>query len=140
MKRYSKQRECIKTVLRNTDKHPTADMLYTEVKKILPNIGIATVYRNLAELTDSGEIIKIKTKNGGPDRYDGNIKPHIHFECQKCHSVYDIFPKNKIYEQLNDNIEKMTNLIEAEAKESDILIYGICKRCREENENESLCM
>ena len=81
MKKYSKQRELIINSLKNRTDHPTADMLYIDLKKEMPNLGIATVYRNLVELCEEGVIIKIKSKNG-PDRYDGNTMPHVHFECE----------------------------------------------------------
>ena len=51
MKNYSRQREAILEVLRSTDTHPTANWIYTEVKKTIPNISLGTVYRNLKCLT-----------------------------------------------------------------------------------------
>ena len=75
---YSRQRECIKEYLMYTHSHPTADMVYLEVKKSFPNISLGTVYRNLALLSDLGEIMKITT-DGGADRFDGNATRHHHF-------------------------------------------------------------
>ena len=130
MKRYSKQREVIIKLLKNRTDHPTADMLYMDLKKELPDIGIATVYRNLSDLYQEGEILKIKPENGGPDRYDGNIEPHIHFECEKCGNVYDIFPEDKLYSSLNDNMKKLAKLIYAQITDSNIKIRGICENCK----------
>ena len=47
---YSRQRETVYDVLRSTKDHPSADWIYGECKKIIPNIGLATVYRNLEQL------------------------------------------------------------------------------------------
>ena len=80
MKKYSRQRELILQSLKNRMDHPTAEMLYTDLKEQMPEIGIATIYRNLSDLCEAGEIIKIKSQIG-PDRFDGNKKEHIHFEC-----------------------------------------------------------
>ena len=81
MERYSKQRELILNVLKERKDHPTAEMIYKDIIKIMPTIGIATVYRNLAALYESGQILKIETKQGESDRFDGNLMPHLHFQC-----------------------------------------------------------
>lgn len=134
MKRYSRQREIILKVLKSRRDHPTANMLYEDVKKELPQIGIATVYRNIADLTEEGIITKIKTKNDGPDRYDANIKPHYHFECLKCNDICDIYPNNNMYNDLSDNIKNMIGKMGAEIIETDIMIRGVCKKCAQNKE------
>ena len=62
--RYSHQREVIKKVVQNTNSHPTADWVFNQTKKIIPNISLGTVYRNLKRLEEEGEMNTI---------YDGNI-------------------------------------------------------------------
>jgi Fur family peroxide stress response transcriptional regulator len=51
MPRRTKQKETILEVLRGTNPHPTADWIYDEVRKEIPNISVMTVYRNLKTLT-----------------------------------------------------------------------------------------
>ena len=89
MIKYSRQRECIKEFLADRYDHPTAETVYMNVKKDFPNISLGTVYRNLALLTELGEIQKIST-GIGPDRFDGNTAPHYHVLCTKCGSVMDL--------------------------------------------------
>lgn len=129
MKRYSKQREIMLNILKSRKDHPTVQMLYEDVKRELPQIGIATVYRNLADLVSEGVVVKIKTKNDGPDRFDANIKPHYHFECLECNNIYDIYPEDAMYNELSDNIKIMIRKIGAEVTDTDIMIRGICKKC-----------
>lgn len=50
--RYSKQRETIYQVLMEDGSHPNVDTIYTNVKKIIPDISLGTVYRNLNLLAD----------------------------------------------------------------------------------------
>ena len=50
MRKYSKQRELILNSLRNRKDHPTAEKLYLDLKNEMPELGIATVYRNLSDL------------------------------------------------------------------------------------------
>lgn len=87
--KYSRQRESIKEFLRHRHDHPTADTVYLNIKKIYPNISLGTVYRNLALLTDIGEITKFTTGDGA-DRFDGKTTPHNHFLCTSCHEIYDL--------------------------------------------------
>ena len=53
--KYSRQRESIKEFLRTRTDHPTADVVYENMKLIYPNISLGTVYRNLSLLADLGE-------------------------------------------------------------------------------------
>ena len=87
--KYSRQRESIKVCLQGRKDHPTADMLYTDVRKEFPNISLGTVYRNLSLLSELGEIKRLTTGDG-PDRFDGDTSTHHHFICRKCHCVTDL--------------------------------------------------
>ena len=85
----SKQRDAILASLKGRTDHPTADMIYESVRHEIPNISLGTVYRNLALLTEQGDILKLPSANG-PDRYDGDILPHYHFICDCCNNVFDM--------------------------------------------------
>ena len=57
--RYSRQREAIKEFLMTRKDHPTADVIYQNVRLEYPNISLGTVYRNLTLLSDLGEILRL---------------------------------------------------------------------------------
>ena len=71
--KYSRQRESIKEFLRNRTDHPTADVVYENMKLIYPNISLGTVYRNLSLLADLGEIKKLSSF-AGADHFDGRTE------------------------------------------------------------------
>ena len=120
--KYSRQRECIKSFLLSRYDHPTADTIYINVKKEFPNISLGTVYRNLALLTDLGEIIKSTTD--GPDRFDAHVEPHSHFICRKCHGLLDIHMENEDF--INAEAQKaFTGRIEGHS----VQYYGVCSDC-----------
>ena len=54
--KHSKQRDLIKSFLMTRKDHPTADVVYMNVRQQQPNISLGTVYRNLTLLADLGEI------------------------------------------------------------------------------------
>ena len=89
MVKHSKQRDAIFLFLADRKDHPTAETIYLEMKKDYPNLSLGTVYRNLNLLAQRNEIQKI-TSDGGPDRFDPNIKIHPHFFCTSCHCVLDL--------------------------------------------------
>lgn len=120
--KYSRQRESIKSFLLSRYDHPTADTIYINVRKEFPNISLGTVYRNLALLTELGEIIKITTD--GADRFDAHVEPHSHFICRKCHKVLDIYIENEDF--INKQAQKnFSGQIEGHS----VQYFGLCKNC-----------
>ena len=85
---YSKQREEVLEIIRNTKMHPTAEEVYEIVKEKNATVSRSTVYRNLSLLTELGTINKISVKDS-PDRYDYINKTHYHVVCTKCNKVFD---------------------------------------------------
>lgn len=123
MIKNSRQREAIRQNLMARCDHPTAEMVYMDIKKDFPNISLGTVYRNLSLLSSLGEIQKIST-GAGPDRFDGNLDLHCHFQCRQCYNVLDLpfdYP-----EELNAYASKhFSGIIEG----NTIQFYGICPDC-----------
>ena len=87
--KHSRQRERILEVLRSTKSHPTAAWVYNELKPAMPHLSLGTVYRNLRILGEQGEIL-ILQNGSGPDRFDGDTKPHYHYICLRCGRVEDV--------------------------------------------------
>ena len=87
--RVTRQRTIILEELRKVVTHPTADEIYTMVRRRLPRISLGTVYRNLDLLTEQGVILKIESA-GNSKRFDGNTSPHQHARCQKCGRMADL--------------------------------------------------
>ena len=102
--KYSRQRESIKEFLMSRKDHPTADMVYENMKNIYPNISLGTVYRNLSLLADIGEIQKLASY-GGADRFDARTDEHCHFMCTECGRVSDLESEgfDRLLKQAEDN-------------------------------------
>ena len=91
--KHSKQREMIKDFLMSRHDHPTADVVYMNVRQQNPNISLGTVYRNLTLLADIGEIQRLRLGDG-VDHFDADTSPHYHFVCSDCGSVIDLKMKS----------------------------------------------
>lgn len=87
--KFSRQRECIREYLRNTREHPTAEMVYNNVRLVFPNISLGTVYRNLNQMTAAGEIQRLDIGDG-TEHFDPTVTPHNHFICKRCGKILDL--------------------------------------------------
>ncbi len=123
MLKFSKQRECIRQNLLQRCDHPTAEMVYQDVKQALPNISLGTVYRNLILLTERGEILKLSMPDG-PDRFDGNVCPHVHFLCKECGELSDLFvaEPESVFQQIVPGFK-------GEVHSGAIQLFGLCEEC-----------
>lgn len=125
--RLTKQKKVILDVLRSTKSHPTADWIYEQAKKELPNISLGTIYRNLNVLKDMGEILELNY-GSSQSHFDGNPENHYHFVCEDCGKVYDIeIPLN---EDINTQAYKETGFL---IKGHRLEFYGTCNVCQNHN-------
>ncbi len=122
--KYSKQRNAIFEAVQSLHNHPTAQDVFQVVRKQIPTISLATVYRNLNALADSGQIVKLPLSQG-PDRFDRVMQAHGHIICVQCGSVYD-FPA-ELYYDLHTNLSQSTGFI---CTNYPFTMYGICKQCQ----------
>lgn len=128
--KHSRQRDSIKNFLCSREDHPTADMVYTNIRKEFPNISLGTVYRNLSLLVELGEIRKVTTD--GADRFDARVAPHSHFICRRCGSVIDVMIP----------LEDPSPAVDAswefgQVDECRMEFYGTCNQCRNKENTEN---
>jgi Fur family peroxide stress response transcriptional regulator len=129
--KYSRQREVIKECLINRYDHPTADMVYMDVRETFPNISLGTVYRNLQLLTDLGEIQKLNVGDG-VDHFDAKTFPHYHFICKECGSVIDLQMENI------DTIKDIAGVnFDGQIAGHITYFYGICGNCCKKTETSA---
>ena len=125
MENYSRQREEILDVLKDSYNHPTAEEIYILVTKKETKISRSTVYRNINILVEKGIIEKI-TIATGPDRYDYLHKEHYHAICKVCGKAFDFYYKFE-KDNLISNIKKQTSV---DIDINSITINGICEKCK----------
>ena len=81
-----RKRNAILQYLRNSEDHPSAEKIYTDLKKEIPDLSMGAVYRNLNLFKEQGLITAVATVNG-VERYDPDTTPHVHFICNTCNAV-----------------------------------------------------
>jgi len=124
MQRATIQRKIILDTLKTFVTHPSAETLYAEICKNHPAISKATVYRNLRQLAESGEIAQIAAVDGSA-RYDGRTETHYHCNCKKCGSIFDA--------EIVTPIDDVNNLVQKKygfrVSRHDMIFIGLCKTC-----------
>ncbi|MGE5422240.1 MAG: Fur family transcriptional regulator [Ignavibacteriales bacterium] len=126
--KITQQRKIILDILAEASgQHLTADDVYLEVKKVMPGIGLATVYRTL-ELLARLDIIHKSSFDEGKYRYEicedtGHY--HHHFICLTCGGITEV--KDDLLHHLEADMEsKGFKVVDHTLK-----IYGNCPTCQQ---------
>jgi len=128
------QRALIWDALLDSKGHPSVEEIRDGLLKGGHRIGLATVYRNLKILLESGYIRQSKLE--GLTRYEPVIKQpnHLHFICNSCRSTIE-FPSRRI----ENLIRQVTGEYDFAERYSRYAIFGICKAClRKQRKLESV--
>ncbi|MCC9295117.1 Fur family transcriptional regulator [Clostridium sp. MT-14] len=130
--KFTSQKKIVLEVLIESNTHQNIKEIYDRIKSH-NKIGLATVYRTLKIFTRLGITKEININ--GISYYELKIysrKPlHIHFKCIHCNDIIDIDDSNINLEliKLNNYIEKAKNI---DIEDVNIVLSGICSKCREE--------
>jgi Fur family peroxide stress response transcriptional regulator len=118
------QRLAVYRSLVGSKEHPSAEMVYNNVRRLFANISLDTVNRTLLTLAEIGSAFVVEG-SGDVRRYDGDVENHQHFRCVKCKKVFDFHYKP--YDDI-----KVPAAIAAKFKvlRKTVYLEGICDSCR----------
>ena len=83
------QRQVLYEVMKTMHGHPSPEEVYARVKKKVPAISLATVYKNIHLFVESGVFREVSMHHGSL-RVEMNGEPHHHMVCSKCRKITDI--------------------------------------------------
>ena len=129
-RKHSYKRDAILDCIRCTDCHPTAEWVYQQLKPTIPDLSLATVYRNIGVFKQSGEIRSLGVVNG-LERYDGDLRPHAHLLCRNCGAVADL----EAVELPGALIEQLERDFGGSITGYQLQFTGLCAACNR-NKNE----
>lgn len=126
--KYTKQREAIYEIFHtNQNVHMTTEEVYLEALKVMPEIGIATIYRTVLVLEELG-LITAMTFDDGITRYElrkeSESHNHHHLICTECNKIIEV--NLDLLENLEERIEKTEKF---KIKDHNLKFYGICESC-----------
>ena len=119
LRRSSRQKKLILETILDSENHPTAGDIYAILSD--SGIGIATIYRQLANLVNDGTINSFQHQ--GETRYEPVTSAHAHITCPECGRIWDV-----------ELPQEIANLAPASALfdnfEVNLTWVGTCKECR----------
>ena len=120
----SRRAEIIRTLVRRSERHPTAEEVYQEVRQSGGRIGIATVYNTLELLRRVGAVSELGFSSG-PARFDLNLTPHANLVCTECGKISDL-PVG----QLERMAKELGIRSHFEVHRQRLDLYGLCSECQ----------
>lgn len=126
------RRAIVDIIIEKEGQHLTAEEIYDEVKKVCPDIGLATVYRTVLLLEEVGVIYKLDL-NDGCSRYElvhsDEEHRHHHLVCDKCKRVIEV--QDDLLEELESRIEETYKF---KILDHSVKFFGSCSSCCEKEE------
>lgn len=126
--RITKQREAILALLVEARNHPTAEVIYHELKDTFHGISVGTVYNNLRLFKKLGIIQELSYHNE-PSHFDFAQLRHFHVICQNCGKVADVFYPDLA--RIDRMAEQLTGYL---TLGDNVEVYGLCPTCQAQQE------
>lgn len=124
----SQRKIVLNTMLNHMDEHLTVEEIYGYVKDTNPEVGLATVYRNIQMLTEMKIVDKLILGDGFT-RYE--IAPndeshqHHHLICEQCGAVIEV--KEDLLDSIEQSFQEIYGFL---VKDHQAKFYGVCRDCQ----------
>lgn len=122
--RSTKQKIAVESVLQKMEKFKSAQEIHELLSKSNEKVGLATVYRTLQSLSESGFVDVVLGVDGENLYRACSPEHHHHLLCRKCGQTNE-FSAPEI-EKIAEKISKKYNFSQTDHV---IEISGICKEC-----------
>ena len=120
--RRTTQREVIADVIREASGPLSIAEILERAADRVPGLGVATVYRTVRLLEESGEVHTVNLP-GADARYEpADRGHHHHFQCRVCDGVYDVHVC-----PVKLNLDSAGKGFQVE--EHEVTLYGVCATC-----------
>ncbi len=121
MERNTRQRDAIRDVFQESS-HPLNPFeVLAAARQTVGGLGIATVYRTINSLLDTGWLNTVELPGDSPRYERSGSGHHHHFQCRSCTSVFEI-------RGCPGDLAGLTPagfVLEGH----EVVLYGQCERC-----------
>jgi Fur family transcriptional regulator, peroxide stress response regulator len=118
------QRRVIYETVMSLDGHPSPERIYEAVRKEIPSISLATVYKNVRTFLESGMLREVSMHHGSV-RVEANESEHYHLVCTRCRRITDLDAKSVQVRPL----AKRRTLRGFQVTRISVDVLGICAAC-----------
>ena len=121
------QRLAIFAALAASREHPSAEQIHKAVRRRIPTLSLATVYKNLEALRAIGAVADVNPLHE-QGRYEAALpgtgagRPHHHLVCVRCKQVRDLYDPS--LEGLH-----VSDLQGFEMHALKVQVEGVCPEC-----------
>lgn len=123
--RITPQRVAVCELLTTSKEHPTATMIYEELKPRFTSLSLATVYNTLDTLTSLGVVNVLGQAGDDTVHYDADTAPHVNLACISCSRIIDIPSEHVTHLDTEITAASGYKLLGAR-----VLYYGLCPTCQ----------
>ncbi|NJC96645.1 MAG: transcriptional repressor [Anaerolineales bacterium] len=123
--RVTPQRIAICELLTTSDEHPTAAMIFEQLKPRFASLSLATVYNTLDVLVGLGVVNALGHAGDDKVHYDADTEPHVNLACISCSRIIDI-PS----EHVTHLDQEITSASGYKLLGARVLYYGLCPTCQ----------
>ncbi|GAB3615200.1 Fur family transcriptional regulator [Humibacter ginsengisoli] len=133
MKRNTWQREAVREALASNEGFVSAQNLHNELRDHGSSIGLATVYRALADLATEGDADSLQSPEGEAlYRACSTTGHHHHLICRRCGLTVEIAA---------DDVEQWAQSVASEHGFTDarhvVDVFGLCATCSQASRRPS---
>ena len=121
--RVTPQRIAVYEVLSHSSEHPSAEMVWRQVRRDMPAVSLDTVNRALNTFNQAG-IAFIVEGSGDAKRFDSNLGDHQHFKCVKCKRIIDFHHKPFDNIEVPDEVRSKFTVLRR-----TVYFEGLCDVC-----------
>jgi Fur family transcriptional regulator, ferric uptake regulator len=121
MERKTRQHQAIFEVMVSAQHPLLAQEIWGLASTQVPQLSVATVYRQLKSLQDEG-LIKAVVLPGQNPRYElASLAHHHHFQCRACERVFDL-------DACPGNLDRLAPS-GFRVDDHELILYGRCSDC-----------
>jgi Fur family transcriptional regulator, ferric uptake regulator len=132
MSRRTAQREAIMSTLAEAEGPLTAQEVHERARGRLNGLGLATVYRNLGQLEEGGDVVSVHLPQDAA-RYELSGRGHHHhFRCVRCGSVFELDAGCPVA-----MLEGVTLPGGLRVLGHELVLFGLCAACAAQDETPS---
>jgi Fur family peroxide stress response transcriptional regulator len=126
----TEQRRAIYAVLAESREYPSAEQIHRAVRRRLPRLSLATVYKNLEALRAIGAVSDVNSLHEH-GRYEAALpgtgagQPHHHLVCIRCKRVLDLYDRR--FDSVRFGAAQARGF---EVRAVRVQVEGLCPKCR----------
>ena len=122
--RATSQRVVMHRLLRDRNRHVSAEELLSEASERLPGVSLPTVYATL-ELFEKLGIVRRVNGGGGTLLWDTRVDTHHHMICRNCGRIEDLEAALDL-----ERARRSAAQFGFEADRAEVVVSGLCRRCK----------